>query len=105
MTLDNNLTFSCSCGVANVILCPVQLIQLQEFLHSLCGDPGLHESIDNPGEGIQGTDEDVEESHTGEHLQAVGRGIVGDTIFERRVCTDSEIGRERQGSTKINSDK
>ena len=76
-TLDNNLTISCSCGVANVILCPVKLLQLQELLHPFCGDPGLHESIDDPGEGIQGTDEDVEQSHTGEHLQRVVQGWRG----------------------------
>ena len=57
-----------SLDIAPVVLFKVKLLELEEAVHSLDGDPGLHEAIDDPGEGIEGTDEDVEQRHTGEHL-------------------------------------
>ena len=51
-----------------VVCAPVEFIKLQELLHSLGGDPGLHESVDDPGECIQGANQNVEQSHTCEHL-------------------------------------
>ena len=46
--------------VAEVVVAPVHLLQLQELLHSLGGHPGLHQPIDHPGERVQRADEDVE---------------------------------------------
>ena len=54
--------------VNTVVVVPVNLLHLQEPLDSLDRDPGLHQTIDHPGEGIEGTDQHIEQRHTSKHL-------------------------------------
>ena len=54
--------------VKAVVAGPVNLLQLQEQLDPLHWHPGLHQSIDDPGKGIQRTDQHIEQSNTGKHL-------------------------------------
>ena len=54
--------------VNGVVVVPVNLLHLQELLDPLDRDPGLHQTIDHPGEGIEGTDQHIEQRHTSKHL-------------------------------------
>ena len=53
----------------------VNLLQLKEQLDPLHRHPGLHQSIDDPGKGIEGADQHVEQSHTGKHLRHSERNM------------------------------
>ena len=55
--------------VETIVVEPVNLLQLKEQLDPLHRHPGLHQSIDDPGKGIEGADQHVEQSHTGKHLR------------------------------------
>ena len=57
-----------STRVETIVVEPVNLLQLKEELDPLHRHPGLHQSIDDPGKGIEGADQHVEQSHTGKHL-------------------------------------
>lgn len=61
--------------VSAIILLEVQLLQLQESVDSLCGNPSLHDPIDDPREGIQGTDKDVEQSQARENLHIYTKSL------------------------------
>ena len=61
-------TLSFAGVIPDIILPPLDLLQLQELLHSLGRHPGLHEAIDHPGKCVEGTNENVEQGHTREHL-------------------------------------
>ena len=52
----------------SIVLIEVEFSEFEEGLDPLGGDPCLHETVDDPREGIQGTDQDAEQRHTCEHL-------------------------------------
>ena len=62
-----------------VVLAPVQFFKLQEALHPLGGDPGLHEPVDHPRECIQWADQNVEQSNTCKYLCKTDRWWIKST--------------------------
>lgn len=55
-------------GHVGVVLIEIEFSEFEEGLDPLGGDPCLHETVDDPREGIQGTDQDAEQRHAREHL-------------------------------------